>query len=58
VAAVHESPLGTPLCEGDFFIVEVLGLDGTARYFPFLVIVLKTRAVEIAGIATDPDGDR
>ena len=40
----------------DFFCVEALGLGGTVRYMVFFVIALKTRAVEIAGIATNPDG--
>jgi hypothetical protein len=33
-----------------------LGLTGTVRYMVFFAIVVKTRAVEIAGIATNPDG--
>jgi putative transposase len=41
----------------DFFTVESLGLGGTVRYLVFFVIALKTRAVEIAGIAVDPDGE-
>jgi len=45
------------LCGCDFFAVEALGLTGTVRYMVFFVIVLKTRAVEIAGIRVDPDGD-
>jgi transposase len=44
------------LCGCDFFTVEVLGLTGTVRYMVFFAIVVKTRAVEIAGIATNPDG--
>jgi putative transposase len=44
------------LCGCDFFTVEALGLTGTVRYLVFFVIVVKTRAVEIAGIATNPDG--
>ena len=44
------------LCGCDFFTVEVLGLTGTVRYMVFFVIVVKTRMVEIAGIATNPDG--
>ena len=40
----------------DFFCIETLGLGGTVRYMVFFVIALKTRAVEIAGIATNPDG--
>ena len=41
----------------DFFGVEALGLFGTVRYMVFFVIQLKTRAVEVAGIRVDPDGD-
>jgi putative transposase len=41
----------------DFFSVEALGVFGTVRYLVFFVIGLKTRAVEIAGIRIDPDGD-
>jgi putative transposase len=44
------------LCGCDFFTVETLGMTGTVRYMVFFVIVVKTRAVEIAGIATNPDG--
>jgi putative transposase len=44
------------LCGCDFFTIEVLGLSGTVRYMVFFVIVVKTRMVEIAGIATNPDG--
>ena len=44
------------LCGCDFFTVEALGLTGTVRYMVFFVIVVKTRVVEIAGIATNPDG--
>jgi hypothetical protein len=45
------------LCGCDFFAVEALGLTGTVRYMVFSVIVVKTRAVEIAGIRVDPDGE-
>ena len=45
------------LCGCDFFSVETLGLGGTVRYLVFFVIALKTRAVEIAGIGVDPDGN-
>ena len=45
------------LCGCDFFSVEVLGLRGTVRYLVFFAIVLKTRAVEIAGIVANPDGE-
>ncbi len=44
------------LCGCDFFTVEALGLTGTVRYMVFFVIVVQTRLVEIAGIATNPDG--
>jgi putative transposase len=44
------------LCGCDFFTVEALGLTGTVRYMVFFAIVVKTRAVEIAGIAINPDG--
>ena len=44
------------LCGCDFFTVEALGMTGTVRYMVFFVIEVKTRAVEIAGIATNPDG--
>jgi len=44
-------------CGCDFFAVEALGLTGTVRYMVFFVIVLKSRAVEIAGIRVDPDGE-
>jgi putative transposase len=45
------------LCACDFFTVEALGLTGTVRYMVFFVIMVKTRAVEIAGITTNPDGE-
>jgi hypothetical protein len=32
-------------------------LFGTVRYMVFFVIQLKTRAVEVAGIRVDPDGE-
>jgi len=41
----------------DFFSVEALGPFGTVRYMVFFVIELKSRAVEIAGIAVDPGED-
>jgi putative transposase len=41
----------------DFFSVEVLGLRGTVRHMVFFVIALKSRAVEIAGIGVNPNGD-
>jgi transposase len=41
----------------DFFSVEVLGIFGTVRQMVFFVIEVKTRAVEIAGIEVDPDGE-
>ncbi len=42
------------LCACDFFSVETLGAFGTVRSMVFFVIELKSRAVEIAGIAVDP----
>jgi len=39
----------------DFFTVEVVAWRGLARYFVLFVIRLKTRPVEIAGIARSPD---
>jgi len=42
------------LCACDFFSVEALGITGTVRYMVFFVIEIKSRAVEIAGIAVDP----
>ena len=38
----------------DVFSVEALGITGTVRYMVFFVIEIKSRAVEIAGIAIDP----
>jgi hypothetical protein len=38
----------------DFFSVEALCPVGTVRYMVFFAIELKSRAVEIAGIAVDP----
>ena len=43
------------LAAADFFSVEVLTMGGLVRYFVFFVIRLKTRTVEIAGIACQPD---
>ena len=40
----------------DFFTVEVVTWRGLVRYFVLFVIDLKTRRVEIAGIASSPDG--
>ncbi len=40
----------------DLFTVESLGLTGTIRYMVLFVVAVKTRAVEIVGIATHPDG--
>jgi putative transposase len=54
--AVHEEPLDT-LCACDFFSVEALGPFCTVRYMVFFVIELKSRALEIAGIAVDPGED-
>jgi hypothetical protein len=42
------------LCAYDFFSVEALGVFGTVRYMVFFVIEIKSRVVEIAGIAVDP----
>jgi transposase InsO family protein len=41
----------------DFFSVEVLTARGLLRYLVLFVIDLKTRRVEIAGIARDPNGE-
>jgi len=41
----------------DFFSIEALGLFGTIRHMVLFVIELKTRAVEVAGIAVDPGGE-
>jgi putative transposase len=41
----------------DFFRVESLGVFGTVRYMVFFVVEIKSRAVEIAGIATNPNGE-
>ena len=41
----------------DFFSVETLGRFGTVRHMVLFVIELRTRAVEIAGIRVDPDGE-
>jgi putative transposase len=38
----------------DLFSVEALGITGTIRYMVFFVMDLKSRAVEVAGIAIDP----
>ena len=40
----------------DFFTVEVLKMHGLVRYSILLVIDLKTRCVQIPGIAHDPYG--
>jgi putative transposase len=42
------------LCACDFFSVEALGAFGTVRYMVFFVIEVKSRTVEIVGIAVDP----
>ena len=39
----------------DFFSVEVLTRAGLVRYFVLFIIDLKTRRVEIAGVAQQPD---
>jgi putative transposase len=41
----------------DFFSVEVRTWRGLVRYFVLFAIDLKTRRVEIAGIAQQPDGE-
>ena len=41
----------------DFFSVEVLTRTGLVRYFVLFIIDLRTRRVEIAGIARRPDGE-
>src|SRR5262245_28812075 len=43
------------LAAADFFTVEVLTVAGLIRYVVLFVIKLKTRTVEIAGIASQPD---
>jgi hypothetical protein len=53
VEAIREEPLGRSL-RVRLFSVEALGITGTVRYLVFFVIDLKSRAVEIAGIAVDP----
>ena len=40
----------------DFFAVETLGAFGAVRRLVYVVIELKSRAVEIAGVAVNPDG--
>ena len=44
------------IAAADFFTVEVLSLVGLVRYHVFFVIDLKTRRVEIAGMACAPEG--
>ena len=41
----------------DFLTVEVLTLGGLVRYHVLLVMELSTRAVEIAGIVPEPNGE-
>ena len=41
----------------DFFSVETLSAFGTIRYMVLFVMELKTRAVELAGIAINPGGE-
>jgi putative transposase len=43
------------LAAADFFTVEVPTLGGLVRYVVFSVMKMKTRTVEIAGIARQPD---
>ena len=40
----------------DFFAVETLGAFGAVRHLVYVVIELKSRAVDIAGVAVNPDG--
>src|SRR5919106_5808676 len=44
------------LAAADFFTVEVLTMAGLVRYVVLVVMKLKTRTVEIAGITRQPDG--
>ncbi len=44
------------IAAADFFSVEVLTWHGLVRYFVFFVMDIKTRRVEIAGIAHNPCG--
>src|ERR1700680_99494 len=46
---------GHDLAAADFFTVEVLTMGGLVRYVIFFVMKLKTRAMEIAGITSQPD---
>ena len=41
----------------DFFNVEVITRSGLSRYFVLIVIDLKTRRVELAGILPRPNGE-
>jgi putative transposase len=41
----------------DFFSVEAFGGFGTVRFMVLFVMEVRTRAVEIAGIRVDPDGE-
>jgi len=41
----------------DFFSVEVLGIFGTVRVMVLFVIEVQTRAVHIAGLRVNPDGE-
>ena len=41
----------------DFFSAEALSVFGTIRYMVLFVMELKTRAVEVAGIAVNPGGE-
>ena len=40
----------------DFFAVEALSAFGVVRHLVYIVIELKLRAVEVAGVAVNPDG--
>lgn len=41
----------------DFFTVEAVSVSGLVRYFVLIVIDLKSRRVEVAGIVNQPDGN-
>ena len=44
------------LAAGDLFAVEVMTLRGLVRYMVSFVMELKSRRVQVAGVAVDPDG--
>ena len=45
------------LYTADFFAVEALGIRGTVRYLVFLVMHVKSRAVDVGGIVVNPRGE-